>query len=158
VLAEWPYDQIESLAAPEGLLRLGKIGSPDLARIEIRDPQLAAAIGALSTPLGRSGAAERRTRKRVVAWSLAATVSLLLVAVIGVPEIATRLTPLIPFSLERKFGDAINAQMRKELDTSHAGAAFECGNAEGERPGRAVFDKLMGQIATAAALPIPLTA
>jgi Zn-dependent protease with chaperone function len=156
LLAEWPYDEIESRSAPEGMLRLGKTGNPVLARLEVRDPRLATAIDELSTPIDRSGRAERRDRAKVIGWSIAATVSLLLVAVFGVPEIANRLAPLVPYSIERKFGAAIDAQIRRTLDTRHAGAAFECGNNDGEKLGRAAFDKLMGQLEAAAALPLPL--
>jgi hypothetical protein len=155
-LAEWPYDQLETLSAPDDVLRLGKAGSPVLARLEIHDPQLAAAIDDRSLPVDRSGRGERRMRTKVVVWSLIATASLVLVAVIGVPRIATQLTPLVPYALERKLGAAVDAQARASLDTSHAGAAFECGNAAREKPGRAAFDKLMGQLETAAGLPIPL--
>jgi Zn-dependent protease with chaperone function len=158
VLAEWPYDQIEPLSAPDGVLRIGRAGSPVLARLEVRDPQLAAAIDERSVPVDRSGRSDRRDRARVVGWSIAATVSLVLVAVLGVPEIANRLAPLVPYSVERKFGAAIDAQVRRSIDERHAGAAFECGNAEGEKAGRAAFDKLMAQIEAAAALPIPLNA
>lgn len=158
VLAEWSYDEIEPLSAPEGLLRIGKHGNPVLARLEVRDPQLATAIDERSAPLDRSGRTERRERGRVVGWSIAATVSLVLVAVLGVPEIANRLAPLVPYPVEVKFGAAINAQVRRTLDSRHAGAAFECGNAEGQTAGRAAFDKLMAQIEAAAALPIPLNA
>jgi Zn-dependent protease with chaperone function len=157
VFGVWPYDQIEAMPAPEGMLRLGRAGNPLLARLEVRDPQLAAAIDEASIPLDRTGAAERRMRRKVIFWSLAATVSLVLVAVVGVPEIATRLTPLIPNGVERKLGAAIDTQVRSALDTRRAGAAFECGNREPERAGRAAFDKLMGEIEAAAALPIPLT-
>ena len=73
-----------------GVLRLGKTGNPVLARLEVRDPRLATAIDELSTPIDRSGRAERRDRAKVIGWSIAATVSLLLVAVFGVPEIANR--------------------------------------------------------------------
>ncbi len=156
MLAEWPYGGIEARSAPEGLLRLAKTGNPSLARLEIRDPRLATAIDELSIPIDRSGHAERRDRAKVIAWSVAATASLILVAVIGVPEIATRLAPLIPYSVERKFGTAIDAQIRRSIDTRHAGAAFECGNKEANKPGRAAFDKLMGQLEAAAALPLPL--
>lgn len=156
ILAEWPYGGIEARSAPEGVLRLARTGSPTLARLEIRDPKLAAAIDDLSIPIDRSGRAERRDRIKVVAWSVAATASLLLVAVLGVPELATRLAPLIPYSVERKFGTAIDAQIRRSIDTRHAGAAFECGNEDAEKPGRAAFDKLMGQLEAAAALPLPL--
>ena len=158
VLAEWPYDQLEPLSSPDDVMRLGRAGSPALARLEVRDPQLAAAIDELSLPVDRSGRSERRMRTKVVLWSLAATASLLLVAVVGLPLIATRLAPLIPYSLERKFGTAMERQTRASLDTRHAGAAFECGNAGNEKQGRAAFDKLMGQLETAAALPIPLKA
>ena len=156
LLAEWPYDEIESRSAPDRVLRLGKTGNPVLARLEVHDPQLATAIDELSTPIDRSGRAERRDRAKVIGWSIAATASLILVAVFGVPEIANRLAPLVPHTVERKFGAAIDAQVRRTLDTRHAGAAFECGNNDGEKRGRAAFDKLMGQLEAAAALPLPL--
>jgi Zn-dependent protease with chaperone function len=73
-----------------------------------------------------------------------------------VPHIATRLTPFVPYSLELRLGELIEAQARASLDTRHAGAAFECGNTAKEKPGRAAFDKLMSQLETAAGLPIPL--
>ncbi len=98
LLAEWRYDEIESRSAPEGMLRLGKTGNPILARLEVRDPRLATAIDELSTPIDRSGRVERRDRAKVIGWSIAATVSLMLVAVFGVPEIANRLAPLVPYS------------------------------------------------------------
>jgi Peptidase family M48 len=43
-VAEWPYDEIETLSAPEGVLRIGRARNPVLARLEVRDPALAAAI------------------------------------------------------------------------------------------------------------------
>ena len=156
VLAEWPYDRLEALSAPAGVLRLGKAANPLLARLEIREPQLAAAIDGRSLLVDRSGRNERRMRARVILWSLAATLSLVVVAVWGVPRIATRLTPLVPHLVERELGAAIERQTRASLDTGHAGAAFECGNGAQEKPGRAAFDKLVSQLETAAALPIPL--
>jgi predicted Zn-dependent protease len=153
ILAQWPYNEIEALAAPDGLLRLGQVGNSVLARLEVRDPTLAAAIDDRSLPVDRSGAAERRMRMKVVLWSAAAAVSLTLVAVFGLPEIAARLTPLIPHSVERKLGAAIDAQVRRELGAM----VTECGTEAQERPGRGAFDKLMGKIEAAAALPIPLT-
>jgi Zn-dependent protease with chaperone function len=58
----------------------------------------------------------------------------------------------------RRLGAAIERQMRASLDTHHTGAAFECGNGEKEKPGRAAFDKLMRQIERGADLPVPLIA
>ena len=117
---------------------------------------LADAIDDRSLPVDRSGRGERRMRAKVIVWSLVATASLVGVAVWGVPRIATRLTPLIPYAVERRLGELIEAQARASLDTRHAGAAFECGNTAKEKPGRAAFDKLMEQLETAAGLPMPL--
>jgi Zn-dependent protease with chaperone function len=157
-LAEWRYDRLETRSAPDEALRLGQAGSPVLARLEVRDPQLAAAIDDRSLPVDRSGRGERRMRTQVVVWSLAATASLLLVAVWGVPRIATELAPLVPYSVERKLGAAIERQVRASLASRHAGTALECGNGPGEQAGRAAFDKLMERLEASAALPIPLKA
>ena len=73
VLAEWSYDQLEKLSAPDGVLRLGKDGNSVLARLEVHDPQLAAAIDDLSLPIDRSGRNERRMQTKVIVWSLTAT-------------------------------------------------------------------------------------
>src|SRR5947207_4254871 len=81
IVAEWAYQEIEALSAPDNVLRLGVARSRVLARLEIRDEVLAAAIGGLALPLDRSGRSERRGRIKVVAWSIAATVSLALVAI-----------------------------------------------------------------------------
>jgi len=156
VLAEWRYDELETVPAPEGILRLGQAGSPVLARLEVRDRCLADAIDDRSLPVDRTGRGERRMRIKVIVWSLIATASLVGVAVWGVPQIATRLTPLVPYAVERRLGELIEAQTRATLDTRHAGAAFECGNTAKEKSGHAAFDKLMKQLETAAGLPMPL--
>jgi Zn-dependent protease with chaperone function len=156
VLAQWPYAEIEALSAPEGLLRIGRIGSPTLARLDVRDPELAHAIDLLSVPIDRTGAAERRGRRKVVFWSVAATISLVLMAVFGVPEIADRLAPIVPYGVERRLGAAVDAQVRSMLDDKRAGARFECGNEEAEKQARAAFDKLIGKLERTAELPIPL--
>lgn len=156
LLAEWPYDEIEGLTAPDAVLRLGRRGSAPLERLEILDPQFAAAIDVRSSYVDRTGTQQRRHRASVIGWSVAATVSLLLVAYFGVPAIAERLAPLLPSVLERKLGDAVNMQVRGILDTRSAGAAFECGTADSEKPGRAALDKLVRRLETAAALPAPL--
>jgi Zn-dependent protease with chaperone function len=158
VLAQWPYDQLEPMSAPDDVLRLGRAGSAVLERLEIKDPQLAAVIDERSIPVDRTGRTERRLRAKVIFWSLAATTSLVLVAVIGVPLIANELTPLIPYALERKLGAAVDAKVRLSLDDHHSGADFECGSAQNAQPGRAAFDKLMRQLEIAAGLPLPLTA
>jgi Zn-dependent protease with chaperone function len=156
LMAEWPYNELESISAPRGLLRIGRINNTVLARLNVRDPSLAGAIDDLSVPIDRSGLTERRDRRKVVFWSLAATLSLLLVAIYGVPEIASRLTPLVPYTAEIKLGAAIDAQVRSTLDEDHAGPRFVCGTDAAESAGRAAFDKMFARLEQAAARPIPL--
>jgi Zn-dependent protease with chaperone function len=153
---DWPYAELESIPSPQGRLRIGRIDNPVLARLDVRDTKLAAAIDDLSMPIDRSGLTERRGRRKVVFWSLAATVSLLLVAIFGVPEIASRLTPLVPYAAEIRLGAAVDAQVRGMLDKSGTGPRFVCGSGETEQAGRTAFDKMFAKLEQAAGQPIPL--
>ena len=156
LLAAWPYDEIESLSAPDNVLRLGRRGSAALARLEITDAPFAAAIDARAANVDRTGRLQRRQRLAVIGWSVLAVLSLVAVGTVGVPAIADRLAPLVPLALERKLGDAVDMQVRHALDKKRAGAGFECGRLASELPGRAALDKIMRRLAAAAALGVPL--
>ena len=158
VLADWTYPEIETLSAPDGVLRIGRAGSAVLARLEVRDPALITAIDDRCVTIDGTGRTERRMRRKVVFWSFAAAASLVLVAVFGVPIIATRLAPLVPYRVERLLGDAVDKLVRSTLDTNNAGARFECGHGTTETAGSAAFDALVGKLAAAAALPLPVNA
>jgi Zn-dependent protease with chaperone function len=157
LLAEWPYPDLAAFSSPEGVLRIGLANNLFPARLEIRDAELAASLNARSGALDRGGAADRRTRMRVVGWSVAAAVSLVLIAIYGVPALADRLAPLVPPAVEKRFGVAIDKQVRSILDTGRSGGSFECGGGEGAA-GQAAFDKLVRKLETAGALPFPLRA
>lgn len=150
-LAEWPYSDIQHLLAPKHILRLATIGEP--ARLEIHDPTFAAAIDDRALTVDRSGAADRRARSRVIAWSVAATLSLIIVAVLIVPELAARLAPLVPSGVERQLGEAVDARVRAMLDTHNLGDRLVCGLHPAERAGQAALDSLVLRLAQAAALP-----
>ena len=156
LLAAWPYGELEHLSAPEEVLRLGRTGSPVLARLEVRDPALAAAIDDLAAGVDRTGGTERRARHKVIAWALAATVSMVLVAVYGVPALIERITPLIPLSVEHRLGQAVESQTRAMLDPGGGTKPFECGTTAAESAGRAALEKLTGLLEGAAEMPIPL--
>src|SRR5262245_26941207 len=156
VLALWAYDSIERVPGPEGVLRVALAGSPVLARLDVPDPALAAAIDSYAVRVDRSGAAERKMRRQVVFWSVGAVVSILLVAIYGMPAIATGLTPLVPYRAERAFGEAVDAQIRGMLDTRRRGENFECGTADNEKEGLAAFQKLVQTLETGAELPMPM--
>ncbi len=156
VLGEWSYAELRRQSAPDGMLRLGRSGETLLARLEVRDPALISAIEDRAVTLDRGGAAERRLRRKVVALSIAAGVSIVATAAFGLPALASRLIPFIPLSVEHKLGDAVDREIRTSLDTQHLGSAFTCGNGPGEAAGRAALDKLVGELETVAALPFAL--
>ncbi|HUI13403.1 MAG TPA: M48 family metallopeptidase [Xanthobacteraceae bacterium] len=156
LLDEWAYAELRRMSAPDGMLRLGRHGQALLARLEIRAPELAAAIEDRADALDRSGAADRLLRRKIVALSFAAAASLVVTAVFGLPALASRIIPLVPLAAERRLGDAIDRNIRGTLDSGHLGAAFACGTAPGETAGRAALDKLVGKLEAVAALPFPL--
>jgi Zn-dependent protease with chaperone function len=155
-LREWPYDELEELSAPDNLLRLGRLNSTVLERLEISDTAFAAEIDAHAALVDRTGALQRRQRLSVIGWSIGATASLLLVAWFGVPAIAERLTPLLPAAVERKLGDAVDMQIRGMLDPRHSGESFDCGKTAAGAPGRAALEKIVRRLETAAGLPFAL--
>ncbi len=156
LLDEWAYADLRRMSAPDGVLRLSRCGETLFARLEIRDPELTCAIEDRAETLDRGGAGERRLRRKIVALSFAASVSLFVTAIYGVPELATRLVPFVPVSVERKLGEAVDKDVHASLDSQHLGSAFACGRGPSELPGRAALDKLVGKLEAAAALPVAL--
>jgi predicted Zn-dependent protease len=110
-LARWPYDEIRRREAPGGMMRLGALSGPELARLEIADPDVANEILARCPALDHGQDARGNTLK-IVGWSLAAAVSLVLTAIYLVPVAADRLADFIPESMERRLGVAVDNQVR----------------------------------------------
>jgi Zn-dependent protease with chaperone function len=111
IRAKWPWAEIRRADSAPGTLRVSCQSAPVLARLEIRDPALAAELtlraGNLDAHhLGRRGVA------KIVGWSLAAVASIVLVVLYGVPLAADRLAPLVPESFERRFGDVAEQQVK----------------------------------------------
>ncbi len=158
LVAQWPYAELRAQPAPDGMMRLRRAGGRELARLELRDPALIAKVDDYADSLDRTGATERRLRRHVIGWTVMAAVSLVLVAVWGLPALSDRIAPLIPLSAEQRLGAAMNQQVRAMLDPSRSGTAFECGTTEAEQPSRAALEALIGKLEAAAGLPIPLKA
>jgi hypothetical protein len=91
-VASWRYDDLRAVDGAWGTLRVKNISGLPLARLDIFDPSAQAEIAARARYLqtGRGGHAHTG---RIVAWSLAAIVSIFLVVVYGMPVVANRLTP-----------------------------------------------------------------
>jgi hypothetical protein len=137
----WQYDDIRRADSPSGVLRLNCLSAPALARLEIRDPALAAEVIAHCPRLdenrpGRGGAAA------IVGWSLAAAASIIAMVWFGVPLAADRLTPLVPQSFERRLGDVADGQVRIMFGNKVCNGAA----------GQAAFTKLVNALRDAASL------
>jgi predicted Zn-dependent protease len=158
ILATWPYAEIQQLSAPDTMLRLGRRGDSTLARLEILDSAFAAALDDLATTVDRTGSMESRAKAKVVGLAVFAVASFAFMALFALPEIAARLTTLLPQGVERRLGEVVDAQMRSSLDSGRAQLPFECGSVVAASPGRAVLGRLVTRLTQAAALPEALHA
>jgi len=147
VLAAWSYPDIRRADAPVGTLRLSCVTAPDLARLEIRAADLAAALTARCTQLDLN-VLSRRSVATIVGWSLGATVSIAAMIWFALPFAADRLAPLVPESLERRIGDAAEGQIKLVF------RGTPCNNSSG----RAAFDKLIAEIGEASGIKSPIRA
>lgn len=144
-LASWPFSDIRRADGASGILRLSCVSAPSLARLEIRDAALAATVISRCTHLNDNTVGGRGVLA-IIGWSLAAAVSIVGLIWFGVPLAADRLAPLVPNALERRIGDAAEGQIRIMF------GGKSCIN----MAGRQAFDKLMGEISTAAGIDTPV--
>ena len=146
-LAIWPFTDIRRADSAAGL-RLSCLSAPSLARLEVRDTALVAALSARCPQLN-DHAAGRHGVAAIVGWSVAATISIAAVIWFGLPYAADRLAPLVPNALERRIGDAAEGQI---------GVLFGGKACNSNPAGRAAFFKLMKELSTAAGIDVPVRA
>ena len=147
-IARWPYDEIRRVDGPPGLLRLACLAAPPLARLEIREGPLATELAARSPNLEADTPGRKGSTGRIVGWSLAALVSIILVVIYGVPFAADRFTSLVPQAFESRVGDAADKQIRLVFSGKVCNA----------KDGQAAFVKLVGALRGAAGLEGPVDA
>jgi Zn-dependent protease with chaperone function len=146
-LASWAYDDIRRADGRAGTLRLSCLTAPELARLEIDDTTLVAGLLARARFIDKHET-ERASTIKIVGWSLAAAVSIIFVALVGVPYAANQVTPFIPRSFEKRFGEAAQKQLPMFFDGK------TCEGAEG----KAAFTKLLNKVREAGALDTEITA
>jgi predicted Zn-dependent protease len=147
VVATWPFDTIRRVDGAVSRLRLSSTAAPPLARLEIDDPGMMQAVTARCPALdvGRGGP---RQTARIVFWSAAAVCSILAIVVYGIPILAERLAPLVPYTVERRIGEAVDTQVRTFF------GAKVCNGAQGH----AAFAKLVDKLRQAGGIERPLDA
>ena len=141
--ALWAYADVRRADSPPGILRVTCLSAPALARLEIRDPAVAAELVLRCTQLGEH-LSDGRGVAKIVGWSLAATVSIVLVVLFAIPLAADRLAPLVPPALERRIGDAAEVQIRTIFRDRVCDS----------KPGQLAFSKLVNRLREQAGLDI----
>jgi Zn-dependent protease with chaperone function len=124
--ATWGYGEVRRVDSARGTLRLMCLSAPSLARIEIHDDPLAHEVES-RCPALQATAGDQRQTLRIVLYSAAALVSFAGLLFYGIPLLAERLTPLIPYSFERRLGEAVDKQVHSifgdKICTEPAGRA-----------------------------------
>jgi Zn-dependent protease with chaperone function len=141
---KWSYADIRRADSPSGTLRVTCLAAPALARLEIRDPAVAAELVSRCPRLDEN--APGKGIAPIIGWSIAAAVSIVGVVLFGVPLAADRLTPLVPQAFERRLGDVADGQVKVIFGSK------TCNNGAGQ----AAFAKLVNTLREAAGLDAPL--
>ena len=143
-LACWLLDDVRLLPSAHGMARYGLADTNNLARLEVTDELLMAAIKRSCPNLGRGeGAiASRRTTLRIIGWSLAAAASAFGLVIFGLPTVAKLLAPHIPQVLQYDIGEASAKQLKLVFHAS------TCRDPNGQ----AVLDNLVAKLARAGGL------
>jgi Zn-dependent protease with chaperone function len=128
VLASWSYADIRRADGPADVLRVMCASAPLLARLEIRDAALAADLERRCPSLNADLPGAKGVTV-IVGWSVAALVSIVLMVLFVVPIAAEKMTPLIPYSVERYIGRVADNQVKvifdgKQCDSPAGKAAF----------------------------------
>ncbi|KQP04175.1 peptidase M48 [Methylobacterium sp. Leaf99] len=136
-----PVDLVaDDASAP--LLRVGPRFKQD--RVEIQDPAFGAALTARCPGLRRGATTVKGAGLRLVVWSVAAAIVAFAMALYGIPALASRLAPLVPFFIEAQLGEAVDRHVRYLLDYPPP-----CD----DRSGRASLDRLVARLARDGGLP-----
>ncbi|MBV1701047.1 MAG: M48 family metallopeptidase [Hyphomicrobiales bacterium] len=148
VLARWPLADVRLMPSADGMARYRLAELASLARLEVTDEWLMAAIRRACPNLGRGNGAvaSRRQTLRILGGALAAAASVLALVLYGLPLIADRLAPHIPPLIQHEIGEVSAKQLHERLK------APTCTDPHGQ----AVLDKLMVSLARAGHLTQPL--
>lgn len=148
VLAGWPYEWVRRADSSDGSFRLRTLNGAELARLIMADDMFAAQVRKACPRLDVEDITSRTATGRIVVWSLAAAVSLILTGLYGIPFAAEKLTPLVPLSFENYLGEATDKQVGTIFNTT------ACDTPDGT----AAFRKLIDKIVAPANLPVAVRA
>jgi Zn-dependent protease with chaperone function len=138
---DWSLLDLRAADTAPPLARIGHATAS--GSVEFEDAAFAAHLATSSPGLGRT---EREGGlMRLVLWSVAAGLSVVLIAIYGVPAAADRLAPQVPPAMEAQLGRAVEAQVVDLLGTPPL-----CANPAG----RAALDRLVARLTGTMDLPV----
>jgi len=167
VVDRWAYGDLRQHDGGD-TARFGCTSAEELARLEITDAGVAAALAARAPRLHPSDPKRGRQRLRIVVGSLAVAVSLVLTSLYLLPLAADRLVPFIPIAWEERLGGIADQQVKSlfgaETCTAPAGvaaldrlaarlAAAAGGSSEAGAPGAIRIAVLRSGVENAVTLP-----
>lgn len=141
VARDWSLLDLRAADAAAPLMRVNHSQGPE--SVEFADEAFAQALMARCPDLNRTEGGSGVTR--LVLWSIAAGLSVLLTAVYGVPAASGLLAPLVPQAIEAQLGRSVDGQIVTLLDDPPL-----CN----EAAGRAVLDRLTARLSEGMALPV----
>jgi Zn-dependent protease with chaperone function len=145
----WRYETIRLAEDNVATLRFHReqSGAHTGEQLELPPGPFAQALKARCSALGGSHIEQRRMRRRVLGWSAAAIVSLFMIVVYGVPALATRLAPLVPWRTEVALGKAVEGEVLRSLT---GGSTRLC---EAPGAGKDALAKMVSTLTAHATLP-----
>jgi hypothetical protein len=141
VARDWSLLDLRAADAAAPLMRVNHAQGPE--SVEFADEAFAQALMARCPDLNRTEGGSGVTR--LVLWSIAAGLSVLLTAIYGVPAASGLLAPLVPQAIEAQLGRSVDGQIVTLLDDPPL-----CN----EAAGRAVLDRLTARLSEGMALPV----
>ncbi|MBB2962337.1 M48 family metallopeptidase [Methylobacterium sp. R2-1] len=140
IARDWSLLDLRASETARPLMRVTHAQGPE--SVEFADDPFAEALKARCPDLNRTESEGGLTR--LVLWSVAAGVSVLLTAIYGVPAASGLIAPLVPQAIEAQLGRSVDGQIVSLLDDPPL-----CN----EAAARAVLDRLTARLAEGMALP-----
>ncbi|MEM1047815.1 MAG: M48 family metallopeptidase [Pseudomonadota bacterium] len=157
-IAVWPLADIRMIEAPAGLLRV-RLEPDDGARLDVAEAMLAQTLMTSCPSLKNRGAIRRADQVKIVGWSIAACISLILLAVYGVPAIARGIVPAIPMAVDRQIGASVKSNIAAQLSRGKVCAPSAAADAAFEtllnRLRAATGDRIAGDVTTILPSAVP---
>ncbi|WP_232627777.1 M48 family metalloprotease [Methylobacterium sp. Leaf118] len=138
---DWSLLDLRAAETAPPLTRIGHSSAP--GSVEFEDTAFADALAACCPDLARTERGGGLTR--LVLWSIAAGVSVVLTALYGVPVASRLIAPLVPAAIEARLGEAVDRQVVGLLGTPPLCL---------EPEGRAVLDRLTARLSATMSLPV----